>query len=124
MKPSRGVARTPAYSAGTIASSRGSATLAPIPLKNVRRCSAFFVINIVYITPTTTVKPLLLFLRLRFTHPERRRPHHGLNHGRKSIVGRRALPHNGAHHRLIEILGVPANGVHQELRCYSMQKFL
>src|SRR5262249_47888036 len=60
MKPSRGVGwRGLADSAGTIESSRGSASVAPTPRRKVRRCKVFFVMKLV-IAPTSLLRTFWL----------------------------------------------------------------
>src|SRR6187402_2109206 len=121
MNPSRGVDFTElAASAGTIASSSGSDTAAPMPLMNVRRSSFFFERNIAL--------PLLLLclvaclagrrrarLCLCLPHLERRALHHAEHQRTELVVVLRRLTDDAADDGKVEVLDVASNGVHQEL---------
>src|SRR3954470_23197182 len=108
MKPRRfGAALVAAAdSAGTIASSNGSASAAPTPRRNVRRGKAIFVM-IIYLL--SLIRMLLntllltrrrgsaLFLEGRPPHLERRALHDAEHERRDAIVVARRVAHDRAH---------------------------
>src|SRR5262245_19896459 len=101
MKPRRGVGFAAAESAGAMASRNGSASVAPAPCKNVRRDSAFFVMNI--IAPSTRAA----------SHLERHAFRDGRHQCRKCVLTCGGGSDDFPYCWNIIILQVPSDGVHQ-----------
>src|SRR5579871_2182326 len=110
MKPSRGTGFGAAESAGTMESSSGSASEALIPRRNVRRCKAFLVTNVIAFLSFCT-----LIRCLRLAHLKRHTPRHTQDQGGKTIMIAGAISDNRADHRFLVVLHVTARAVHQKL---------
>src|SRR5690349_12218775 len=78
--------------AGTIASSSGNASAAPIPRNTVRRSRAFFVMNMLGVTSAG------------FPHPERRTLHDPRDQRRDTIVVLRRIAHDGTNCRHVRVV--------------------
>src|SRR5438128_7889799 len=114
MNPRRGVDRTfAADNAGTIASRNGSATVAPIPRRKVRRSNAFFMTNL--ISPLLTLRRFRLRRQLCLAHLERSALHDAQDQRCEGVIAARAFSDNRADGRLIEVLHVAAEAEHEQL---------
>src|SRR5687768_398124 len=91
-----------AVSAGTMASSSGSATVVPRPRSTVRRDRALRVTIM-----RTTSSP-------RSPHLERRALHDRQNRRRPPVVVGGGRPHDTANRRCVEVFHLPAQGVGEE----------
>src|SRR6266487_4169451 len=104
MKPRRGVEASvfaDSESAGSMASSNGSAIVAPMPRMKARRSSAFFI--------TKFISPSLAHLeRNALHHAQDQRPE-------RVVIAARALSDDRADRGPIEVLHVAAQAVHQQL---------
>src|SRR6185295_6243934 len=97
MNPSRGVGRAAwAARAGTMASRKGSASVAPVPRRNVLRESAFLVMN-------TAVPPLLL----HESHLKRSALHDAEHQRRQRVFVARGATGYLAHRWSIIVLQIP-----------------
>src|SRR5882757_8422162 len=105
MKPSLGVDLSGfAESAGIMASSRGSDTVAPTPLRNVRLRKAFLVTNVMrssccallQIVMPLAPRRLRLARRRGLAHLEWRALHYSQNQRRERVIVAGGLPDNGA----------------------------
>src|SRR6185437_15646415 len=124
MKPSLGVNFSGlADSAGIMASSSGSDTVAPTPLRKVRLCNDFLVTNVMefscclrfeIVTPLTP-RHLVRSCRGCLPHLERCALNHSPNQRSKGVIVARGLFDNGANSGPIIVLNVAADGVHHQL---------
>src|SRR3954463_6578137 len=104
MKPRRGVdVPDCAERAGTMASRKGSETATLAPLRNVRRESDFFVMNMV------------VSLLLRLPHLKRSAFYYAENQGRKRVPVARCFPRHSTYRWSIIILQVASDRIHQQL---------
>src|SRR3954463_11694156 len=102
MKPRRGVdVPDCAERAGTMASRKGSETATLAPLRNVRRESDFFVMNMV------------VSLLLSLPHLKRSALYNAENERGESIPASRRLSLDSTHRRSIIVLKVPSDRIHQ-----------
>src|ERR1700691_3386450 len=123
MKPSRGVDLSGlADSAGIMASSSGSETVAPTPLRKVRLCNDFLVTNVMRFS-CCALLPILTPLaprrrcfacRRRFPHLERRTLDHSHNQGSKPVIIVGGLFDDGANGRPIVVLHIAPNTIHHQ----------
>src|SRR4051794_27000161 len=109
-----------ADSAGTIASSRGSARAAPTPRRNVRRGKAIFVM-IIYLLSLITY--LLLtrgcgrarLVEARPAHLKRRALHDPEHERRDAIVVARGIADHRPHDRVVVVLQAPPQRIRQQV---------
>src|SRR3954447_14946238 len=94
-----------AEAAGTMASSIGSASVAPTPRRNVRRDRCILVMNI---------RPLVLSARCR-RHLERYAANDTRNEGGKPVILAPGVPHDLSHGRHVLRREAAADGVDQQL---------
>src|SRR5262245_3256999 len=103
-----------AVAAGTIASSSGSASVAPAPFKTVRREMCFLVRNINGALLLTGYAQLIALSRLH-VHLKSLAPDDADDDRRQAIPRRCRIPHNRSDHRHILIFDAAAEGIREEL---------
>src|SRR5262245_45906679 len=109
-----------AESAGIIESSSGSATLAPMPFSIVRRVSAFLVRNVM-----TVSLPLLgraIGGTARHSVLERDAAHHAQHQRGKRVVLPRRFPGDDADRRLVVMLDIARQRVHEEFAGHGLDE--
>src|SRR4029079_6475161 len=120
MNPSRGVDLSGlADSAGIMASSRGRDTVAPTPLRKVRRCNDFLVTKVMessccalfQILSPLAPRRLSFGSRRCLPHLERRTLDHSENQRSKGVIVAGGLSDNGANGRPIIVLHVAPESV-------------
>src|ERR1700678_2339389 len=124
MKPRRGVDFSGlAESAGIMASSKGSDTVAPTPLRNVRLRKAFLVTNIMRLSCCALIEIVqpLAPRRLCFggrrglAHLEGHALNYSENQRTKSVIVTSGSLDNGADGRPIIVLHIAADAIHHQL---------
>src|SRR5260221_12938734 len=109
-----GLAAVPASaeSAGTMLSRNGSASVAPMPRRTVRRGIAFLEMNI---HRSLFFRHAQRLAALSGAHAERRAADDAADDGRRPIVTLRGFPRNFPDRRLIVVFEAAANRVRQQL---------